>query len=98
MPASSQPPMNFLGLDPQYCDEARSQALVLPIPYELTTSYGTGTKNGPQVIIEASRQVEFYDAELSMEPALAWGVHTLPFLTLDLSSPEAAIDGIRAAV
>jgi agmatinase len=97
MPAS-QPPFNFLGLDPEFCDHAKSQALVLPVPYELTTSYGHGTKNGPQAIIEASRQVEFYDRELLMEPALAWGIHTLPFLSPNLGSPEAAIADIQSAV
>src|SRR5579883_3196141 len=91
-------PFNFLGLDPEHSSEAASQALVLPVPYELTTSYGTGTKDGPRAIIEASRQVEFYDAELGIEPAIEWGIHTLPFLPPDISSPDAAISEIQAAV
>lgn len=90
--------MNFLGLPPVHSSREESQALVLPVPYELTTSYGAGTRNGPQAIIEASRQVEFYDRELGMEPAIAWGIHTLPSLSFDTQSPGEAIDHIQAAV
>lgn len=95
---SYQPPWNFLGLSPEHSGWQNSQALVLPVPYELTTSYVSGAKNGPRAIIEASAQVELYDRELRLEPAFVWGIHTLPFLSLDLSSPEAAIAGIYEAV
>jgi agmatinase len=36
---------------------------ILPVPYEKTVSYGTGTKNGPAAIINASQQLESYDGE-----------------------------------
>jgi agmatinase len=36
---------------------------ILPVPYEKTVSYGTGTKNAPSAIIEASQQLESYDGE-----------------------------------
>jgi agmatinase len=94
----SAPPFNFLGLPPEYCDGDASAALVLPIPYEATTTYGGGAKNGPDAIIEASRQVELYDIELRCEPAVAWGVHTLPALSPSLSSPESAVADIANAV
>jgi agmatinase len=92
------PPFNFLGLPPENSDRAHSRALVLPVPYEATTSYGSGTKDGPRAIVEASRQVELYDLELGFEPAIEWGIHTLPALSPDLSSTEAAIGGIAEAV
>lgn len=41
--------------------------VVVPSPYEKTTSYGKGTKNGPQGICTASEQVELYDEELGKE-------------------------------
>ncbi len=47
-------------------DSAR--VVVVPVPYEKTTSYGKGTKNGPEAICEASSQVELYDEELEFEP------------------------------
>ena len=38
-----------------------SDVVIAPIPYELTTSYGQGTVEGPAACIEASAQVELYD-------------------------------------
>jgi len=34
---------------------------ILPVPYEKTVSYGTGTFRGPEAIIEASQQLEAFD-------------------------------------
>ena len=49
---------NFLGLpDPG----GPADVVIASIPYELTTSYGQGTSEGPAACIEASAQVEFYD-------------------------------------
>jgi len=55
---------NFLGLpDPG----GPADVVIASIPYELTTSYGTGTAGGPQACIEASGQVELYDEVLGEE-------------------------------
>ena len=48
------PGQNFLGLDDQHSGFERSAALILPIPYESTVSYGQGTREGPRAILEAS--------------------------------------------
>lgn len=41
--------------------------IILPIPYEYTTSYGKGTAKGPKEIIKASWQLELWDEELKSE-------------------------------
>jgi agmatinase len=38
--------------------------VVIPVPYEKTTTWGRGTAKGPQAVIEASFQVESFDEEL----------------------------------
>lgn len=38
--------------------------ILLPVPWEATTSYGGGTSNGPEAIFTASKQVDLFDAEL----------------------------------
>lgn len=88
----------FLGLDDDSSQRGASAAWVLPIPFEMTTSYTGGTKLGPAAIIEASTQVELYDAEFKMEAALDYGVHTLPTLHPSLASAEAANHSIAQAV
>lgn len=40
-----------------------SRVVLIPVPFEATTSYGGGTSNGPQAILEASRQVDLFDLE-----------------------------------
>jgi agmatinase len=42
-------------------DEAA--VVILPIPFEATTSYGGGTVDGPRAILEASRQVDLFDIQ-----------------------------------
>jgi len=92
------PEANFLGLEPAASAFETSQVVILPVPYELTTSYGQGTRQGPRALLHASHQVELYDRELDAECALDWGVHTLPFLAPNYQSPETAHAEIAAAV
>ena len=92
------PPANFLGLPPEHSALEGSAVLILPVPYELTTSYGQGTRQGPRALLHASTQVELYDRELGRECALEWGVHTLPFLAPNYHSPEVTHAEIAAAV
>jgi agmatinase len=93
-----QPAWNFLGLPDDLASPKRARAWILPIPYEGTTSYGAGTREGPQAIITASRQVELFDREFNCEPAMEIGVHTMNPLALQHRSPEAMIQSIDKAV
>ena len=88
---------NFLGLDASAASLDGATVLVLPVPYEETVSYGGGTGRGPAAIIEASKQVELYDREHDREPALEYGVHTLPALRLP-ADPPAALEQISDRV
>ena len=40
-----------------------SRVVVVPVPFEATTSYGGGTSKGPAAVLEASRQVDLFDHE-----------------------------------
>lgn len=52
-------------------------ALVIPFPLEATVSYGGGTSRGPEAIIAASPELEFFDDELWCEPYRHFGIATL---------------------
>ena len=41
----------------------QSHVIVIPVPYEATTSYGGGTSGGPRAVFEASRQVDLFDRD-----------------------------------
>ena len=76
----------------------RARGWLLSIPYEATTSYGAGTREGPAAILAASRQVELYDHEFGCEPAMEYGVHTLAPMDPVVSSPDAMIKAIEDVV
>lgn len=88
------PADNFLGLDDSASDYEQSAAVIMPIPYEATVSFGQGAREGPRAILYASRQVELYDRELDDEPALTYGIHTLPAIAPAVAGPEAMVDAI----
>ncbi len=93
-----QPAWNFLGLPEDLSSAATARAWVLPVPYEATTSYGAGTRNGPAAILTASRQVEWFDREFDSEPVTRFGIHTLPPLALIHTSPDAMVRHIADTV
>jgi agmatinase len=53
-----------------------SEIIILPVPWEVTVSYATGTAKGPEAILEASKQVDLFDSDCPN----AWkaGIHLLP--------------------
>ena len=53
-----------------------ARVVILPIPYEATTTYRVGCENGPDAILEASQQVEYYDEELDRETGCEVGIYT----------------------
>ncbi len=73
----------FLGIPDYGLSPLQSRCLFLPVPYEQTSSYGQGSASGPSAILEASHQVEFFDAALGFEPhSVCGGIATLRPLTL----------------
>jgi len=44
--------------------EQQSRVVILPVPWEVTTSYGAGASWGPTLIREASAQIDLFDLEL----------------------------------
>ena len=81
-------PNNFLGLDAKLADYDKARFAVLPIPYDCTTSYMPGTRNGPAAIITASQHVEEFDADLEME-GYKCGITTLDPLESNVAGAEA---------
>lgn len=70
---------------------------VLPVPYEGTVSYGTGTRLGPEAMFRASVQVECYDPELDLDLAELAHFTSLPVVHPPVGGPQAlhaAIAGV----
>lgn len=89
------PYLSFLGVPPEDNPPERARAAVLPIPYDLTTSYQPGARRGPLAILEASTHLETYDDELDREICDEVGIVTLPAVVPDTSGPEATMARIE---
>lgn len=87
MSESASLPFNFCGLDEELSGFDQAKVLIWPVPFEKTVSYGVGTKNGPQAIINASRNVELFDEEVGGETARI-GIHTLEAIDADREPDE----------
>ena len=87
--------MNFGGIDEeQYSDIDAAKVLILPVSYEGTVSYGTGTGAGAMAIVDASRNMELYEEETDAE-VYKIGIHTLSEF-VPRETPEAMMDGLYA--
>lgn len=55
---------------------SQARVILIPVPWDVTTSYGKGTSQGPQAIRQASEQVDLYDFETGN--VFEAGIHMLP--------------------
>ena len=85
-------PKNFAELEDEISSYENSKVVILPVPYEKTTTYMKGTAKGPQAIINASRNMEIYDEELDKDISKV-GICTLNPLTID-KKPEEMINDV----
>ena len=59
--APAQPGSGVFGLP---FTEAEARVVLVPVPWEATTSYGGGASSGPRAIRDASAQVDLYDLDV----------------------------------
>ena len=89
------PYQDFLGIPEDARPQGAPRASILPIPYDLTTSYQPGARRGPIAILEASTHLETFDEELGRETWEEVGIETLPAVVPDTSSPVATLERIE---
>ena len=79
---------NFLAIEEVYSNYKNSRIVILPVPYELTTSYGKGTSKGPKAILNASHYVEFFDEETKRELCFEKGNGICTLFPLDFKDKK----------
>jgi len=83
----------FLGSEIEQADPETAMFHVLPVPYEKSVSYGSGTALGPKAILKASWQLEQWDGK---SKPCDEGIYTCE--TVDCSvEPEQVIENIAQA-
>jgi agmatinase len=66
--------MNFGGAEVLY-DYESSGIIILPVPYDATSTWMKGSDKGPEAIMEASVNLEFYNIETKTRSAQE-GIYT----------------------
>ena len=88
---------NFLALDESQGSLEKAAVVLVPVPYDGTTSFRSGARDGPASMIEASYGLEDYDFELDLDVSEV-GIHTTQMLEPHMGGPEAMKDRVRHAV
>ncbi|MEI6049224.1 MAG: agmatinase [Bacteroidota bacterium] len=83
--------MNFGGDEVVY-NYSESGIIIVPVPYDETSTWMRGADKGPDAILEASVNLEFYDVETSSEAHLA-GINTVEPI-LEKESPKKLVNAV----
>lgn len=87
----------FMHLDADDSAFESSRVVVLPVPFDGTTCYRPGAREGPQAIIDASRNLELYDAELRRSPYRV-GIHTFPAVEVVMGNAAGMVERVELVV
>jgi agmatinase len=82
--------INFGGIPEEYSSEKQARIVVLPIPYDGTSTWVKGSDKGPEALLEASANMELYDIETDTE-VYREGIYTAPAVK-ENSTPERMVD------
>jgi agmatinase len=85
---------NFLGLTNEEADYDSARVVVVPVAYDATTSYKSGTRYGPAAIIAASREIESTDRDAGIDLADI-GIATVPELEAIADGPAIMVDSVE---
>lgn len=88
--------LNFGGLEDEFTEYENAGIVVLPVPYDGTSTWLKGADKGPRAILEASANMELYDIETDSE-VYTKGIATLAPVT-ESASPEAMADAVEMRV
>lgn len=87
---------NFGNLPKEYCRYADSGIVVVPVPYDGTSTWVKGADKGPDAVIEASANMELYDIETDSQVYLK-GIFTDEPVT-EKDTPERMVSAVKTKV
>ena len=79
-------------MDKKYNDYRSASVVLLPVPYDGTSTFVKGADKGPQTIIDASDSVELYDVEEDIEIYLQ-GIHTAQPVE-NMNTPQQMVESV----
>lgn len=91
------PQRDFCGLPSEYSVFETARFVVVPVPYDSTTTWRGGTRTGPSAIIDASINMELYEREVGREIAEV-GIFTTPEVEPEMNGPEAMANRVAEVI
>ncbi|HPF11121.1 MAG TPA: agmatinase [Flavobacteriaceae bacterium] len=86
----------YAGIPQQYAALETSKIVLIPVPYDGTSTWQKGADKGPEAFLNASENMEVYDIETGTE-VYKQGVYLAEAIT-EKSSPEAVVDKVHKTV
>ena len=84
---------NYAGIPDEFAQLEKAKVVLIPVPYDGTSTWGKGADKGPQAFLEASENMEWYDIETDTE-VYQQGIYLANAVEED-SSPEAMVNAVH---
>lgn len=84
---------NYAGIPDEFAQLETAKVVLIPVPYDGTSTWGKGADKGPKAFLEASENMELYDIETGSE-VYEQGIHLTEPIT-ENSSPEAMVNEVH---
>ncbi|NEW77948.1 MAG: agmatinase [Gelidibacter sp.] len=84
----------YAGISEQYAKIETSKIVLIPVPYDGTSTWQKGADKGPEAFLNASENMELYDIETDSE-VYKNGIYLADAVT-ENSSPEKMVDAVHA--
>ena len=86
----------YAGIPEEFAQIDKAKIVLIPVPYDGTSTWGKGADKGPDAFLEASENMELYDIETDSEVYKKGIFLTEPIH--ETSSPEAMVNKVHEAV
>ncbi|MGB0896288.1 MAG: agmatinase [Flavobacteriaceae bacterium] len=87
---------NYAGIPNEYAKLENSNIVLIPVPYDGTSTWQKGADKGPKAFLNASENMELYDIETDSE-VYRKGIYLAPAVT-ENSTPEAMVEDVHRVV
>ncbi|TMM57867.1 agmatinase [Maribacter algarum] len=84
---------NYADIPDNYAALDSSKIVLIPVPYDGTSTWGKGADKGPKAFLEASENMELYDIETDSE-VYKYGIYLADPVTVN-ATPEAMVDAVH---
>ena len=83
---------NFAGIPDEYAEYNNAQVVLVPVPYDGTSTGGKGADKGPEAFLDAAENMELYDIETN-QSTYKIGIHIADTVT-ENASPESMTEAV----